>query len=46
MSWLGACAAVELVTAGEVAARVREDPEATTRTLRPAEVDAATYPEL
>jgi peptidoglycan-N-acetylglucosamine deacetylase len=37
---------VEFVTAGEVAARVREDAEATTRTLRPVEVDAATYPDL
>jgi peptidoglycan/xylan/chitin deacetylase (PgdA/CDA1 family) len=37
---------VEFVTAGEVAARVREDPEATKRKLRPVEVDAAIYPEL
>ena len=37
---------VEFVTAAEVAARVREDPEATRRTLRPVEVDAAIYPEL
>jgi peptidoglycan/xylan/chitin deacetylase (PgdA/CDA1 family) len=37
---------VEFVTAAEVAARVREDPEATKRTLRPVEVDAAIYPEF
>jgi peptidoglycan/xylan/chitin deacetylase (PgdA/CDA1 family) len=37
---------VEFVTAAEVAARVREDPQATTRTLRPVQVDAAIYPEL
>jgi peptidoglycan/xylan/chitin deacetylase (PgdA/CDA1 family) len=37
---------VEFVTAAEVAARVREDPEATTRELRPVAVDAATYPDL
>jgi peptidoglycan/xylan/chitin deacetylase (PgdA/CDA1 family) len=37
---------VEFVTAAEVAARVREDPDATTRDLRPVEVDAATYPDL
>ena len=37
---------VEFVTAAEVAARVREDPEATRRTLRPVEVDATIYPEL
>jgi hypothetical protein len=37
---------VEFVTAAEVAARVREDPQATTRELRPVEVDAAIYPEL
>jgi peptidoglycan/xylan/chitin deacetylase (PgdA/CDA1 family) len=37
---------VEFVTAAEVAARVREDPQATKRTLRPVEVDAAIYPEL
>jgi peptidoglycan-N-acetylglucosamine deacetylase len=37
---------VEFVTAGEVAARVREDPEATTRTLRPVAVDAEIYPTL
>jgi peptidoglycan/xylan/chitin deacetylase (PgdA/CDA1 family) len=39
------CGDVEFVTAAEVAARVREDPEATTRTLRPVQVDAAIYPE-
>jgi peptidoglycan/xylan/chitin deacetylase (PgdA/CDA1 family) len=37
---------VEFVTAAEVAARVCEDPQATKRTLRRVEVDAATYPEL
>jgi peptidoglycan/xylan/chitin deacetylase (PgdA/CDA1 family) len=37
---------VEFVTAAEVAARVREDPDATKRELRPVEVDAATYPDL
>jgi len=37
---------VEFVTAAEVAARVRADPEATTRALRPVEVDATTYPDL
>ena len=37
---------VEFVTAAEVAARVREDPEATKRKLRPVEVDAAIYPDL
>jgi peptidoglycan/xylan/chitin deacetylase (PgdA/CDA1 family) len=37
---------VEFVTAAEVAARVREDPQATKRMLRPVEVDAATYPDL
>jgi peptidoglycan/xylan/chitin deacetylase (PgdA/CDA1 family) len=37
---------VEFVTAAEVAARVREDPQATRRTLRPVEVDATIYPEL
>jgi hypothetical protein len=37
---------VEFVTAAEVAARVREDPEATKRTLRPVRVDAAVYPDL
>ena len=40
------CGDVEFVTAAEVAARVRDDPEATKRTLRPVEVDAAIYPEL
>jgi len=37
---------VEFATAAEVAARVREDPQATTRRLRPVEVDATIYPEL
>jgi peptidoglycan-N-acetylglucosamine deacetylase len=37
---------VEFVTAAEVAARVREDPQATKRTLRRVEVDAAIYPDL
>ena len=37
---------IEFATAGQVAARVREDPQATTRTLRPVQVDAAIYPEL
>ncbi|HEX5782335.1 MAG TPA: polysaccharide deacetylase [Solirubrobacteraceae bacterium] len=37
---------VEFATAADVAARVREDPRATRRTLRPVEVDAAIYPEL
>src|SRR6185503_472754 len=37
---------VEFVTAAEVAARVRADPAATTRRLRPVEVDATTYPDL
>jgi peptidoglycan-N-acetylglucosamine deacetylase len=37
---------VEFVTAADVAARVREDPQATRRTLRPVEVDATIYPEL
>jgi len=37
---------VEFVTAAEVAARVREDPQAAKRTLRRVEVDAAIYPEL
>jgi peptidoglycan/xylan/chitin deacetylase (PgdA/CDA1 family) len=37
---------VQFATAGQVAARVREDPGATTRKLRPVEVDAAIYPEL
>jgi peptidoglycan/xylan/chitin deacetylase (PgdA/CDA1 family) len=36
---------VEFATAGQVAARVRADPQATKRTLRPVEVDAATYPD-
>jgi peptidoglycan-N-acetylglucosamine deacetylase len=36
---------VEFATAGQVAARVRADPQATRRTLRPVEVDAATYPD-
>jgi peptidoglycan/xylan/chitin deacetylase (PgdA/CDA1 family) len=39
------CGDVEFATAAEVAARVREDPDATTRELRPVEVDAATYPD-
>ena len=37
---------VEFATAAEVAARVREDPQATRRELRPVKVDAAIYPEL
>ncbi len=37
---------VEFATAAEVAARVREDPQATRRELRPVEVDATIYPEL
>ena len=37
---------VEFATAAEVSARVREDPQATRRTLRPVEVDATIYPEL
>jgi peptidoglycan/xylan/chitin deacetylase (PgdA/CDA1 family) len=37
---------VEFVTAAAVAARVREDPQATKRKLRPVQVDAAIYPEL
>jgi peptidoglycan/xylan/chitin deacetylase (PgdA/CDA1 family) len=37
---------VEFVTAAEVAARVRGDPQATKRTLRPVRVDAAVYPDL
>ena len=37
---------VEFATAGQVAARVREDPQATRRPLRPVEVDAAIYPDL
>jgi peptidoglycan-N-acetylglucosamine deacetylase len=36
---------VEFVTAAEVAARVREDPNAATRKLRPVVVDATTYPD-
>jgi hypothetical protein len=40
-----ACGDVEIVTAAEVARRVRDDPEATRRSLRPVEVDAAIYPE-
>lgn len=36
---------VEFATAGQVAARVRADPQATKRMLRPVEVDAATYPD-
>jgi peptidoglycan/xylan/chitin deacetylase (PgdA/CDA1 family) len=36
---------VEFATAGQVAARVRADPQATRRTLRPVQVDAATYPD-
>jgi peptidoglycan/xylan/chitin deacetylase (PgdA/CDA1 family) len=37
---------VEFVTAAEAAARVRDDPEAPRRALRPVEVDATTYPDL
>jgi peptidoglycan-N-acetylglucosamine deacetylase len=37
---------VQFATAGQIAARVREDPGATTRKLRPVEVDAAIYPDL
>jgi peptidoglycan/xylan/chitin deacetylase (PgdA/CDA1 family) len=37
---------VEFVTAAEVAERVREDPQATRRTLRPVHVDEAIYPDL
>jgi peptidoglycan/xylan/chitin deacetylase (PgdA/CDA1 family) len=37
---------VEFLTAAEVAARVREDPQATKRTLRPVRVDATIYPDL
>jgi peptidoglycan-N-acetylglucosamine deacetylase len=37
---------VAFATAAEVAERVRADPEATRRPLRPVEVDAAIYPEL
>jgi peptidoglycan-N-acetylglucosamine deacetylase len=36
---------VEFATAAEVAARVREDPQAPKRTLRPVQVDAAVYPD-
>jgi peptidoglycan-N-acetylglucosamine deacetylase len=36
---------VEFATAGQVAARVRADPHATKRTLRPVEVDTAIYPD-
>lgn len=38
------CGDVDIVHGAEVARRVREDPEATRRTLRPVEVDAAIYP--
>jgi peptidoglycan/xylan/chitin deacetylase (PgdA/CDA1 family) len=41
-----ACGDVEIVTAAEAARRVRDDPEATRRTLRPVQVDAAIYPRL
>jgi peptidoglycan/xylan/chitin deacetylase (PgdA/CDA1 family) len=37
---------VEFATAGQVAARAREDPNVSTRPLRPVEVDAAIYPDL
>jgi peptidoglycan-N-acetylglucosamine deacetylase len=37
---------VEFVTAAEVAARVRGDPQAPKRTLRPVRVDAAVYPDM
>jgi peptidoglycan/xylan/chitin deacetylase (PgdA/CDA1 family) len=37
---------VAFATAGQVAARAREDPNLTTRPLRPVEVDAAIYPDL
>ncbi len=37
---------VDVVTAGEVADRVLDDPEAPRRRLRPVEVDAAVYPTL
>jgi hypothetical protein len=37
---------VDFATAVEVAARVREDENATRRTLRPVEVDATIYPDL
>jgi peptidoglycan-N-acetylglucosamine deacetylase len=40
------CGDVEFVTAAEAAARVRDDPQASTRALRPVEVDATTYPDL
>jgi peptidoglycan/xylan/chitin deacetylase (PgdA/CDA1 family) len=36
---------VEFVTAAEVATRVRDDPHATRRRLRPVRADAATYPD-
>ena len=36
---------VEFATAAQVAARVRADPNAAKRTLRPVEVDAAIYPD-
>jgi peptidoglycan-N-acetylglucosamine deacetylase len=37
---------VAFATCAEVAARVREDPDAVTRPLRPVAVDAAIYPDL
>jgi hypothetical protein len=37
---------VAFATCAEVAARVREDPDAMTRPLRPVQVDAAIYPDL
>jgi peptidoglycan/xylan/chitin deacetylase (PgdA/CDA1 family) len=37
---------VAFATAGQVAARAREDPNVSTRPLRPVEVDAAIYPDL
>jgi peptidoglycan-N-acetylglucosamine deacetylase len=37
---------VAFATAGQVAARAREDPNVSTRQLRPVEVDAAIYPDL
>jgi peptidoglycan/xylan/chitin deacetylase (PgdA/CDA1 family) len=37
---------VEFATAAEVATRVRGDPQARKRTLRPVRVDAATYPDM
>ena len=40
------CGDVAFATCAEVAARVREDPDAVTRPLRPVEVDAAIYPDL